>query len=206
MPKYQLNVDFDTKDLKSIAQANEKIVLLKQTDGGTPVVWVTIDPFNNNTIQWEEDYAIYASKVEVQNGATIHKLADVAATPMVEYPFADYGAVGSPSPDKNLTTGQYGIRNKYQKADILTFGMAQGVQVNGTGFAYKPINAQPVPRNQQATFIPLTEVMVFLDGKATEGMVITEVKSDSTTLTFGGDIIDITVKYDSHSGLFVVTQ
>ncbi|MGB0523078.1 MAG: hypothetical protein ACPGJS_08965 [Flammeovirgaceae bacterium] len=203
MPKYQLNIDFESSDLKTIAQAGEQVILMKQTDGGTPVAWVSIDPFNNNTVEWEENYALYASMTEVQNGATIHKLSDTEAKPMVVYPFTSYGAMGTAKADSSLTQGQYAVVNNYEKTDILTFGLAQGVQVNGTGYAYKPLNAQPVPKRQGATFIPLTEVVVFLDAKLEDGMVITEVRSRATTLTFGGNITDITVKYDSNSGLFV---
>lgn len=206
MPSYQLNVDFDSADLQTISGAGEKLVLFKKTGEGAPVAWVAIDPFNNNTIEWEENYAMYSSQVQVQHGAVIHKMSDLEAKDMVRYSFEHYGAFGTPEKDTTLNLNQYAIKNSYQNADSLAFGLAQGVQVNGTGFAYKPINAQSVPRNQKANFTPLTEVVVFLDGKAQEGMVITETFSDQTSLTFGGDIVNITVRYDSHSGSFVIAN
>lgn len=204
MPKYQLNIDFEPNDLKTIAQAGEQVVLIKNTNGGTPVAWVSIDPFSNNTVEWEEDYAIYVSNVEVVHGTKIYKMSDVAAKPMASYPFTEYGAIGSPAVDKSLTLGQYSARNNFQKEDILCFGLAQGVQVNGVDFTYSPVNAQLIPRNQQATFAPLNELIIFLDGKLTEGMVITEVNSQATVLTYGGNLVNLTIKYDSHSGLFIV--
>jgi len=203
MPNYQLNVVFESDDLQTIKAAGEKVTLLKKTNSGVPLAWVAFLPFQKNTVAWEEDYALYASKVATQSGATIYKLSDVDANPMVCYPFQDYGAFGVPIQDNNIKKGQYKISNNYQDEAMLTFGLAQGVQVNGTAFPNKPINAAIVPRDHEATFIPLTEIVIFLDSKISSGMVITEVSSTPTTLTFGGDTTEITVKYDAHSGLFI---
>jgi|JI8StandDraft_2_1071088.scaffolds.fasta_scaffold04649_4 hypothetical protein len=206
MPNYQLNIVFDTDDLQTIKAAEEKVTLMKKTNKGKPLAWVAFLPFQNNTVAWEEDYALYASKVTTQSGATIYKLSDVDASPMVSYPFQDYGAFGIPVQDSSIKKGQYKVVNNYQDEAFLTFGLAQGVQVNGTAFPNRPINASIVPREHDATFIPLTEVVIFLDSQVTSGMVITEVSSPQTPLIFGGDVTEITVKYDSNSGLFIQQQ
>jgi hypothetical protein len=205
MPNFQLNIDIEPKDLATLCQANEKVILLKKTNAGTPVAWVTFYPFQSNTVQWDEEYALYASTQSVEDGTTITKMSDVAAQAKNLYPFNSCGNFGSPTPEANLGATSYELQNQWSKSPILTFGLAQGVQVNGTAFPYKPINASAVPSMHKALFEPKTEVVIFLQENLDSGMVVTQISSNQTELIFGGEnnITELTVKYDASKGAFV---
>jgi len=57
--------------LQILYRAKEKIVIVRHTaeSTDTQVAWVTFEPFMNNTIEWETQFALYASNTEIQNGA-----------------------------------------------------------------------------------------------------------------------------------------
>lgn len=203
MPNYQLNADISAADLATIHAAGQSIVLLKLTGSGTPLSWVAFTPMEGNSVQWVESYALYASTSEVTSGTTITMMSQTAASPQQNYPLTAAGAFGPPVQDTTIGVDTYESVNNFAAFPLMSFGLAQGVQVNGTAFPYQPINAQAVPLNQTVTFAPLTEVVIFLETNITSGMVITEVLSNSTTLTFGNGINDITVAYES--GTFVQT-
>ena len=202
MPSYQLNADISAADLQTIYAAGEQIVLLKLTQG-TPVAWVSFNPLENNTVQWQESYAIYGSTSEVQAGTVISMMSQAQAAPQQNYNFLPDGVFSPPTSVPTLGQDTYQITNQYIAEPMMTFGLAQGVQTNGTAFPYNPINAQSVPENQFVTFTPLTEVVIYLASQISAGMVITQVESPSTTLIFGNGVNDITVTYDAASGSFV---
>lgn len=202
MLDYQLNIQIEPADLRTICKAGQKIVLMKAVTDSTPVAWVTFSPFPNNTVQFQEKYAIYGSTSSLENGASIFRMADIEAIDQIRYPFQRCATFGEPMDNQGITTGQFAVLNDYEELPCLTFGMAQGIQVNGTAFPNKPINAQVVPRKHTAKFTPLTKISLFLDGQINEGMVLTDVSNPKVELTFGGVITDITVKYNSATGIF----
>ncbi len=203
MPKYTLNIDFEKGDLDTIYKAGEKVTMIKQTANGTPVAWVSFYPFENNTVVWEEEYALYSSTTEIQSGATIQKMSDEAASEQMMYDFQN-GNFGIPSPSDKLSKGMYGATNKtpIDQAIGLTFGLAQSVQVNGTAQPNKPINADWVPSQHVTTFTPYEKILLFLDSEINDGMVVTDIFSNELTLVFGGDISDLTAKYNATTGSF----
>lgn len=69
MNKYNLNVHFSEEELKVIAKAYQKVVLVKHSGGDTDssVAWVSFKPFQHDTVDWETHFAIYASNTEVCN-------------------------------------------------------------------------------------------------------------------------------------------
>jgi hypothetical protein len=76
---YTLHLTVDTDSLKTIKKAGQKIVLAKQVDATAPdVAWLVFDPFQGNTIEWEEQFGIYASTLpELKDGATISKMSSL---------------------------------------------------------------------------------------------------------------------------------
>lgn len=199
MPSYTLNIDIDSSDLNPIYNAGELITITKQTSSGSAVAWVAFSPFENNTVTWTDSYALYASNTSIQAGAVISQMSNVAATPGSLYPFAN-GAFGASSPDPTLPPNTYEISNGMPQFPQLTFGLAQGVQVNGTGFPNNPINAQPVPASQTATFTPYDTISVFLMSQVQTSQVLTTVVSKSIQLTFGGSTTSQTISYDAQTG------
>lgn len=201
MPTYKLNVIFDSQCVKTVYDAGEKVVLLKKASAGTPIAWVTFNPFEQNYITWNENYAIYSSNVEVKSGATIKKLSEVSAVPKQLYEF-DKGTFGSPASLPDGQEGQYAVLNKMNGYSTLVFGLAQEVECNGVLIPGSPINAATVPLNHTAKFTPYEVVTVFLEGEASNGTVITDVVSKSLDVTFGGDVTEITIQYDPGIGGF----
>lgn len=203
MPTYTLNIDFEKGDLDTIYKAGEKVTMIKQTANGTPVAWVSFFPFENNTVTWEEEYALYSSTTEIQSGAVIQKMSDEAASEQMMYGFQN-GNFGVPESSDKLSKGMYGATNKtpITQAVGLTFGLAQSVQVNGTAQPDKPINADWVPSQHIATFTPYEKIQLFLDSEINDGMVVTEVYSSTLVLTFGGEISVLTAKYNATTGSF----
>jgi hypothetical protein len=203
MPIYTLNIDFDKTALDTIYKAGEKVTMIKQVANGTPVAWVSFYPFENNSVVWEEDYALYASTTEIQSGATIMKMSDEQASEQMMYDFQS-GNFGVPVPSGQLSKGMYGVTNMtpIDQAVGLTFGLAQSVQVNGTAYVNKPINADYVPSKHTSTFTPYEVIKLFLGNEINDGMVVSEVFSNALTLTFGGDISELTAKYSAINGSF----
>lgn len=203
MPSYTLNILFeDAEDLQTVYDAQERLTLMKQTEPGSQLAWIAFDPFKNNTIQWSDSYAVYAAKEKVQSGATINRLADTPATPKKIYSFAD-GAFASGKKASHLGPGQYEINNDYGQEDWLTFGLAQSVQVNGTAFPDHPINAVVVPYKHTAVFTPHEKITVMLRASMQNSLVMSDVASEGLTLTYGGGVVEHTIRYEANSGRFV---
>ncbi|WP_308366692.1 MULTISPECIES: hypothetical protein [unclassified Microbulbifer] len=203
MPTYTLNIDFRKQDLDTLYKAGEKVTLIKQSANGQPVAWVCFYPFENNTITWEEEYAIYASTTMIQGGATIQKMSDEMAQEQMMYAFQN-GNFGTPAPSGQLSEGQYGVSNQtpLSQATGLTFGLAQNVQVNGTAYVNRPINADWVPSKHVATFTPYENIKIFMNHNIEDGMVVTDIFSPSLTLTFGGSTTELTANYNATTGSF----
>ena len=67
-----LHIDFNKGgDLDRIYTDTEKVILVKNAEGSadSQVAWVTFSPLMRNTVDWETDYAVYASTSEDQNDA-----------------------------------------------------------------------------------------------------------------------------------------
>lgn len=205
MPTYTLNIEFDAADLPTIYKAKEKVVLIKQTEPGNSLAWITFDPFTNNTVDWTDNYALYASKVSVEEGATIRRLANTTASPRKRYTF-NQGAFLPPADAPQLSQGQYEVFNDYGEEPWLTFGLAQDVNVNGTAYVNSPINAAVVPYKHTAKFTPFEKIKVYLGVNMQQSLVITSVASEALTLDFGASSIEQSIKYVASSGRFVLNS
>lgn len=204
MNSYELQINFTEDALKAIYAAGEKLIITKEVAGnkGRSVCWVSTLPFLKNTIKWTEEYMLYASREEAMNGATIDKLSEVDALSELLYDFKDAifeNAHGSSS----VGTNEYGLTNKMNQYNYLTFGLAQKVTVNGTGTEGRPINAVTLPYNHTATFSPIERVRVCLSNDLNNGMVITKEFSNSINVTYSGTETAKTIEYDTSRGIFV---
>lgn len=204
MPTYSLTVDFAPQDLSTLWQAQEKLVMVKQTgDSSTSVAWVSFKPFQNNQITWSEEYALYSSQSSIENGASIQKLSDIEAKDRFRYPFEN-GIFNTPTLQPELKPDHYQVTNNISDYPSLVFGVAQSVQVNGSPNPYKPLCATLVPKFQTADFEPLDIIEVYMDAKVKDGMVVTDVFSEKIVLTFDGENPNQRIMYKD--GKFVVVQ
>lgn len=131
MNKYRLNGHFE-EDLKVIAKAHQEVTLVKHTagDSDSSVAWVSFKPWQQNAIEWENTFAIYASNSEVQSKATINKLSDKIATSGVQYDFANGGFIAPKMDDLPAQANTYYVKNSSDNYSSITIGLAQEVVTN----------------------------------------------------------------------------
>lgn len=203
MSVYELSVEFDDADLEVINRAAQKITITRHVAGqsANQVAWVAFSPLENNSIQWEDSYYLYASNSEIQNGATIKVLSDKLALETKQLPFTSTGIFGNPT-SVILPQGKYGLANQYTTRPSMVFGLAQTATVQGVAVPASPLNASLVPMNQFATFQPLDKIEVSLEANADNGMVISRVSSNALPITFGGSVTKIACKYNAAIGGF----
>lgn len=204
MSKYRLNVNFSENDLRTIYKANEKVVIVKHTAGNadSQVAWVSFKPFMENTIDWSNEFAVYASTTDVENGATINKLSDKDAATKIQYQFCD-GIFQSATPQASLGDNTYALSNQMIDYMGLTFGLAQSVNVNGEAFANHPINALYLPYGQGVNMTPIEKVDVYLKADVEEGTVISHISSIVMPVEYAESDTEHTIIYNGSTGKFI---
>jgi len=165
--EYTLKLNISKNDLKLLKTTGLNITLAKPVNGNSPnVVWQTFDPWEGNTVKWEESYGLYASPLnEYRNGATISRLSSLK--PAVQdgktYEFGTdnmFKKINDPSaPSK----GSFKINNESDEKQysILTFGLTQGANINGSNTGDNFLNAAPVITHMNVTFTPITTVYIW---------------------------------------------
>ena len=204
MSKYKLNVTISDAALQTIYGAKQKLAIVKAVAGnsGAPVVWVSTLPFESNVIEWENEYQIYASREEAMHGATISKLSETAGITNLSFDFKD-GIFQNAQPSQMVGANEYGIHNAMDAYSCLTFGLAEAVRVNGELQPGKPINAVLLPYNHTAAMSPIEKIQVFLAGDINDGVVHTRELSNAIELTYEGNDIEKSIRYDETKGIFV---
>ncbi|MEW6732591.1 MAG: hypothetical protein AB1489_14780 [Acidobacteriota bacterium] len=213
MPEFNLNLLIDpNQDLPLIKAAQLNIILAKPIGGGAPnVAWQSFDPFPDNNVEWTEEYGLYASTTQVNNGARITKMSTTGypAQSGAYYSFTSNATFNGPITDGNVPpANSYKIVNDMPSSQYpaLTFGLMQSASINGVAAQFRPINAQTVLSKLDVTFTPLTTVYVWLQAQLVSETVITSVTSRHTKVTFGGPITSHTLKYDRNTGMFVAVS
>lgn len=204
MSNYKLNINFSDAALQTIYSAGQKLALVKTVEGdsGEPVIWVATLPFENNVIEWENNYQLYASREEAIHGATISKLSETEGITDLDFDFKD-GIFQNAQPNRRVGANEYGIHNAMNAYASLTFGLAEAVRVNGELQRGKPINAILLPYNHTAVMSPVEKVQVFLANSIDDGVVQTKEFSNVINLTYSGNEVEKSIRYDETKGIFV---
>lgn len=207
MSKYKLNINFTEEALKVIYSANQRVALTKAVQGnvGKSVIWVATLPFERNMIEWEENYMLYSSREEAQNGASIKKLSDTTAIDNVVYEF-DSAIFQNAKPSDCVSANEYAVHNAMDSYECLTFGLAQEVKVNGQTKEGNPINALTLPYNHTAVMAPVEKVRVFLANSVDDGIVMSKQFSNAIEVEFRGSETEKTITYDCEKGMFIPTE
>ena len=210
MADYTLDLKIDSDSLRTIKAAQLKITIAKPVNALSPdVTWLVFDPFEGNTVEWQELYGIYASPSQIiENGAVISRLSETnfPATDGAYYSFASSATFMGPFTGSGApASGSYKVNNNmpFSEYSSLTFGLQQRASINSSSIDASPLNAAVVPAALSATFTPLTTVYVWLQGQFTSGTVITEVNGDAAVVEFGGDVTTQSLTYDPARGTFV---
>ena len=207
--EFTLSLNIDSKDLEVINGAKQKIALAKPVNNSSVVViWVAFDAFESNTIQWQEDYWLYASTASVSvPGTVITKLSEVQPGPAVGgsvYPFSNNATFGAPVKSVDVPKDTFSATNNmsYAKYPCLTYGLSQSAQINQEIQHRRPISASSVLATQSIQITPFTIVYVWLEGHFQSSTIITDVTGTKSEAKFGGDINEIAMTYDGKSGVF----
>lgn len=209
MSQYTLTLNIDAQDLTYIKAAQQRITLGKTVGGDQPnVIWLSIDPFQANTVQWTDDVWIYASTTQVTSGASILKLSEVQPGPALDggyYPFTAAAVFNDFVSSTDVPAGTYAANNDMPASNypLLTFGLSQSAQVNAVPVTRKPISARMVLATQRIFMTPNANVYVWLQSQFASETIITSIVGRHTIARFGGGVTDIALKYDLARGLFV---
>lgn len=210
--KYSLTLKIDELSLKIIKAVQLKVTLAKPIgQQGPNVIWMVFNPIENNTIEWPDEFGIYASPNKtIENGTVISKISEVfPAQDGAYYSFDSSAAFKGPFIDGGAPMpGQYKINNNMPQSSYpkLTFGLEQIASINGIGVNPTPINAIILPAEFSVLFSPLNTILVWLQWQFTSGTIITSVNGDATAVTFGGGITDQTLTYNPITGRFVASS
>jgi hypothetical protein len=203
MPAYQLNINFSQTDLASIRAAGKRVIITKQTyaSSGPKVAWLAFLPQANNTVSWQDQYTMYASRSELQNGTTIQMMSQAPAQETKYLPFNSSGLFGAAAA-ATLPLNCYGVQNGYHSRSTLVFGLAQKATVNGAVFLDSPTNAGIVFQNQSESFSPLDALSILVHADVQNGMVISSMTSPELRVTFDAGSSEHTITYDATIGGF----
>ncbi len=205
MSNYTLNISFTNQQLQDFYATGSRVSVGKQVAGGAPnVIWQSFAPLQSNEVGWVEEYGIYVSNTQVQQGATITILSSTpvgAATDKL-YTLESSGVISGP------TTGgvvdSFALLNDYSNQDYITVGLYQDATVNGVDIIGNAVSAAPTLLASTAVMEPSKTVYIWLESDITGNSVVTTVTSPMTELKFGGGVNQITVAYDTQTGLFIV--
>jgi hypothetical protein len=201
MSQYRLNVHFTGDDLDTIYACKQRVIIVKHTlEQQSKVAWVSFKPFAINTIDWENQFSIYASSSEIQGGAKITKLSTCEGQCQLNTIF-DRGYFSSTKPDDSISPNSYKITNGDRDEKMLLFGLAQNVSVNGTAYVDNPINAILVPRKQFAVMTPVERIDVFLEANIDSSTVLSRIDSQSVALAYGEGTTELSLNYDAVNGV-----
>lgn len=201
MNTYSLRVLFDSASVMEFHKTNQKLVLVKGMDGfNNELAWISLMPFEQNSISWQSSYGLYASCSGDNN--QIEKTSFTTANPKQCYVFAN-GSFSQPIPDPNLADDMYEARNNEQAYKTLTFGLTQDVSANGNMCEARPINAVQVFFQESAIFVPHERVKVFMQSDQDDDLISTKVKSVEIELDFS-HTNEVVIKYDFSLGRFVL--
>lgn len=206
---FTLNLNIEPADLDVIGGAQQKIALSKPVSNATvSVIWLAFDPFESNTIEWAENYWIYASNVITdRSGATITKLSEVDPGPAMDgsvYTFNNHAVFSEAVKDPDVPKGTFAATNNmgYDKYPALTFGLSQSAQINQKLEDRNPLSASSVLATQNIQITPFTHVYIWLEGHFESSTIITNVTGKRSVAEFGGGTNEIEMTYDGKSGLF----
>ncbi|MBL8300452.1 MAG: hypothetical protein JNN30_19110 [Rhodanobacteraceae bacterium] len=207
MPRYELNLQIDSQSVAMLRAAGQRITIGRSVNGGSPnLAWLAFNPFISNTISWEEAYGLYASTVNLVNGASIYPLSAVEppAREASIYPFLPSMYFGNPM-QGGVPAGSYGIQNTAPPSSfqMLTFGLTQAAVVNGAGTPFQATSAIQLLPQMSAVLTPSSTIYVWLQSMFGSGTFIGNLSGPTTRVTFGGSVTSQSLVYDPNRGVFV---
>lgn len=198
---FSLNISISAADLSQIMMTGNSVQIYSMTETGTNVAWLTFSPMMQNTITWTEDYQIYVSTTQVQNGAVINLMDAINANPQHQYIWTGVNFMVQPAP--SLGSTQFMITNNAaMPAPHATMGLSKQGNVNGMQTGYIPVNAMTVLANNNSLTGYTTQVYVAL-GTGQNGTVATNLPHGGCYVNYNNGATSMNVQY-SNGQFYVV--
>jgi hypothetical protein len=199
MPTYNLNLNINQSDLQNLMASGSNIVVGKQI-GSQNVAWIAFRPLSANSVTWVEEYNVYASSTQLQNGATIMQMSNTPASLGTIYALGDSGMFTAQG---SAPAGSYGVLNQSNfMGSSLTFGLSQSANVNGSQLNGKAVSAETVFFQALTMLSPSPSLVVWVQSGIQSSTVVTSVSAPQTRVSFGGGVTQASLKYDGNSGSF----
>jgi hypothetical protein len=207
MANYQLHLNISQQDLSGILASGMRVVLARTVNGQANVAWVVFSPMISNSVEWNDDYALYASNTSIQQGAQIMMMSQTGmpAQSGSMYVFESSMTFSGPR-QGGAGPGSYGIQNAAPPnfSPSMTFGLFQRASVNG-GSSQAPLSATALMSNMVSVLTPSGQVYIWLQSNAQAGTIVNASTNRSTVVNFGNGVFDITMLYNGAQGVFVRT-
>lgn len=204
MANFSLKTAFTDEQLQILYTTGSNVIVAKPSGGSNPnVAWQVFKPLQGNTLSWSEEYGVYASTSQVENGAKLDQLSSVPVGAAMNklYSLQPDGTITGPA--SGGAPDSFALLNAYANKPYMTVGLFQDANVNGTDIKGNALSAVPVILQSTAVMTPYTTVYIWLQSQVVSNTVVTTVTSPMTALKFGGGVNDISVAYDSASGKFL---
>jgi hypothetical protein len=208
MPTYNLSTTFSNADLERFYATGTNVVVAKPTEGGQPnVAWVVYRPLPLNKINWEEEYGIYATNSELQNGATLTQVSQTPYPAIFEKSYTLSPAGVMVGPNDGGTPNAYTAVNEFNNLPkgYMVIGLYQAANVDGKAIKGNAVSAAPVIYQSTATMTPFNTVYLWTQSQVKGNTVITTVTSPMTKVVLGGGVSSVALQYDSSTGKFIPT-
>jgi hypothetical protein len=204
MTVYQLSIEIDSQGLNLLNQDGQFVTFVQSVGSGRPVVWVSFQPSNTNTVTWTDSYSVYASTSPFQNGAQIFTQSTQPAAGGNIYTL-NGGQFDNGQP--GLPATQFGVANddpsfNVNGVQMVTSGLYQEAIVNGSPTA-SPLNAVGIPYQESATFTPIQGVQVVASPFQNNGVVIDSVSALALLVDLTQGPMQ-TIHFDDTAGQFVM--
>jgi hypothetical protein len=206
MSTFSISTGFTQQDLERFYASGTNVIVAKPTGGSQPnVAWIVFRPLISNSLTWEENYGIYASNVDVQNGATLTQMSATPYPAVASMLYAMQATGAITGPNSGGSPNAYSIINLYNNLPkgYLTMGLYQNANVDGTQIVGNAVSAAAVLYQSTATMTPMTTVYLWLQSQVVSNTVVTTVTSPMTRVTLSGSSPAAALVYNATTGTFI---
>lgn len=198
---YQLDIQISADAVRAINQAGQKVTLVKSAQQkARQIAWVTFDPMQNNTVSWTEEYGLYATTTQLEEGAVIRQTANTTTPIQLNWVYTFAENVFDGGQRNKDADGAFYLTNADGKPN-LSFGLTQTVNVQGT-VVNAPLNAVHVLNGQHASFTPIETVSIYLSDIEDNGVVISDIASDALVVELTSANNTATIGFNAESSTF----
>lgn len=195
--QYELNINIDSQGVEQINQAGQQVTISKSDPTTNPIAWIGFAPLESNILTWTDNYYMYASTSEIENGVTIDMSSQTPDPLQLGFTYTlQDGAFLSTSGTGSSYIGEN------QEGDSLTFGLAQSSTVNGNSQTLTPLNAVTVLNNETANFTPLETVYVCLYANTANGTVISSIASSALKVVLSSTTPSANIGFNDTNNTF----